>query len=408
MTILLVSVDYSEKSSKVAAKMLKQLALEFVRRGEKVIVIAPDEELVTEQYKVTSDSGIEVWHFKSGPLQNIPHIQRGINESLLSYKAWRALKHKILNTKIDSVVFYTPTIFFGPLIKKIAKKKQVPVYMIMRDFFPQWLIDVGIISKHSLFAHYFRFVEKINYKASTKIGVMSPNNLALFNQLHPKFTDKAEVLYNWTDTTKNLPKASFPSIRDQFNLKDKVIFFYGGNIGHAQDMKNLMNLAIALKDDHMAHFLFIGDGDEVQLIKEIAATHQLNNFTHISYISQEEYLSVLSEIDIGLFSLAKTHTAHNFPGKVFGYMAEKVPVLGSVNPGNDLIDIINQSTAGFISVNGDIDQLLTHAKQLLSSQVLREKCGTNGYHLLQRQFSTQKAAETILNEISKNDLNIKK
>lgn len=401
MTILLVSVDYSERSSKVAAKMLKQLALEFVERGEKVIVIAPDEELVTSQYKVTSDSGIEVWHFKSGPLQNIPHIQRGINESLLSYKAWRALKHKILNTKIDSVVFYTPTIFFGPLVKKIAKKKQISVYMIMRDFFPQWLIDVGIISQHSLFAYYFRFVEKINYRASTKIGVMSPNNLLLFNQLHPNFSDKAEVLYNWTDTTKNLPKTPFPSIRNQFNLKDKVIFFYGGNIGHAQDMSNLMNLAVALKDDSTAHFLFVGDGDEVPLIKDIANIQQLKNFTHIPYISQEEYLSILSEIDIGLFSLAKTHTAHNFPGKVFGYMAEKVPVLGSVNPGNDLIDIINQSVSGFISVNGENEQLLSHAKQLLSNQSLRETCGTNGYQLLQQQFSTQKAAETILSGVSK-------
>ena len=399
MAILLISVDYSERSSKVAAKMLKQLALEFIARGEQVIVIAPDENLITEKYQVTIDSGIEIWHFKSGPLQNIPHIKRGINESLLSYRAWRALKSKLLTRQISKIVFYSPSIFFGPFIKKVAEQKQAPVYMIMRDFFPQWLIDVGIISKHSLFAYYFRFFEKINYKISSRIGVMSPNNLDLFNQMQPKYAHKAEVLYNWTNTTSNLPKKKFPSIREKLNLHGKVIFFYGGNIGHAQDMGNLMKLAISLKDCKEAHFLFIGDGDEVSLIKDIAQSHNLHNFTHIPYIGQDEYLSVLSEVDIGLFSLAKAHTAHNFPGKVFGYMAEKVPILGSVNPRNDLINIINESQSGFVFENGEDEQLLIHAKQLLTDVSLRSSLGNNGYNLLQEKFSTQKAADKILMEI---------
>lgn len=395
MALLILIDDYSPKSSKVSPKMIKQLATELNIRGEKVIVIAPNEETNAKRLEITNENGIEVWRFKSGKLKNIPHIQRGINESLLPFRGWWAIKNLIRKTDVNGVIFYSPSIFLGPLAQKIIKTKDVPSYLILRDFFPQWLIDVGMISENSLFARYFKFIEKINYKTATKIGVMSPNNLALFKQLQPVFSEKAEVLYNWTNPTVDQYTPEFSSIRKKLDLNDKVIFFYGGNIGHAQDMANLMRLAVRLKNEPKAHFLFIGDGDEVELIKKIAATEHLNNFTYLPYVSQEEYVSILADIDIGLFSLAANHTAHNFPGKVFGYMAHKIPVLGSVNKGNDLIDILNENKAGLATVNGNDEQLYTDALRLLNEPELRAYLGDQGFETLCTKFSTSKAADQI-------------
>ena len=396
MSIVILIDDYSAKSSKVSPKMIKQLATELMGLGENIIIIAPNEESDAKKLEVTNEDGIQVWRFKSGPLKNIPHIQRGINESLLPYRGWNAIKSKVRATDIEGVIYYSPSIFLGPLAKKIINMKKVPSYMILRDFFPQWLIDVGMIKESSLFARYFRFIEKINYKAATKIGVMSPNNLTLFKKMHPKFAEKAEVLYNWTDPSIDTPVKDFDSIRTRLGLEDKVILFYGGNIGHAQDMGNLMRLAIKLKDHKHAHFLFIGNGDEVELIKNMAKDNGLTNFTYLPYVSQEEYISILSDIDIGLFSLAANHTAHNFPGKVFGYMAHKTPVLGSVNQGNDLIDILNENEAGLATVNGDDEQLYTNALRLINEPELRAHLATQGFETLCSKFSTTKAAEKIL------------
>lgn len=79
-------------------------------------------------------------------------------------------------------------------------------------------------------------------------------------------------------------------------------------------------------------------------------------------MNQNEFKLILKEIDIGLFSLAAHHSAHNFPGKLLGYMANHIPILGSVNVGNDLLDLINHENAGFVHINGEDDDLFESAK----------------------------------------------
>ena len=82
-------------------------------------------------------------------------------------------------------------------------------------------------------------------------------------------------------------------------------------------------------------------------------------------MSQSEYYSIQKECDVGLFTLHKSHVTHNFPGKLLGYMAQGIPTLGSVNPGNDLISIIHKHKAGLVSINGDDDDFLLNCKKLV-------------------------------------------
>ena len=97
-----------------------------------------------------------------------------------------------------------------------------------------------------------------------------------------------------------------------------------------------------------------------------------------------------------MFSLAYNHTAHNFPGKLLGYMVESKPILGSVNPGNDLSSIINSSNAGFVYVNGDDKSLADAATLLVNNHKLRQEMGKNSRALLLREFSVESAVTSIL------------
>jgi len=103
---------------------------------------------------------------------------------------------------------------------------------------------------------------------------------------------------------------------------------------------------------------------------------------------------------VGLFSLAKNHTAHNFPGKILGYMVESLPILGSVNPDNDLQEIINEADAGTVLINGEDEKLLLKAKALLDNSNLRTKQGKAAYSLLEERFSVDAAAQMVLKSLS--------
>ncbi|MCC8381324.1 glycosyltransferase family 4 protein [Xenorhabdus sp. PB30.3] len=392
MRLAIIVDDYLPHSTRVAAKMMHELSLELLNQGHDPIVITPDTNYKSLNLTTIIIEGIKVIKFPSGKIKDVPMITRAFNESLLSIRAWNYLKVILKSEKIDGVIYYSPSIFFGSLVDKIKEIWGCRSYLILRDSFPQWVIDEGLIKENSIIAKYFRYFEKKNYLAADYIGLMSTKNLEVFQRNNPNF-EKSEVLYNWADISPK--KIDSCNIREQLNLSGKVIYFYGGNIGKAQDMGNLLRLAKKMKSFPSAHFLFIGQGDEVSLLKEYKEKFNLSNITYLPSISQEEFKKVLLSIDIGLFSLSQHHKIHNFPGKLLGYMVNSIPILGSVNKDNDLMTMINESSSGLVSINGDDDKLFNSAVELLNNKELRERIGKNAFNLLKEKFSVQSAAKNI-------------
>jgi glycosyltransferase involved in cell wall biosynthesis len=387
--------DYLPNSTRVGSKMLHELALEFISLGHLITVITPNVNAGAEIFNASQIDGVNIWRFSNGPVKDVGKIKRAINETLMSFNAWRSIKSRVNKNTFDGVVYYSPSIFFGSLVNKIKKRCQCKSYLILRDLFPQWAVDAKMIKEKSLITRYFRFFESLSYNAADTIGLMSMKNHQLFKTLHPNLSN-TEVLFNWASAVpSDLPIGS-ESIRKRLNLDHKVIFFYGGNIGHAQDMKNLLKLSKGLKGFSEAHFLFIGQGDEVELIEDLAKDWLLDNVTILPSITQSEFKQVLSEVDIGLFSLAKHHTAHNFPGKILGYMVESLPILGSVNHGNDLQEVINSADAGSVFINGEDEKLLIAAKELLFDDSIRKSQGKSSYNLLDKYFSVNTASKKII------------
>lgn len=398
MKLALIIDDYLPDSTRVAAKMFHELAVHLQQQGHQITVITPGcrqgETLLT-----SSLDGINVWRFKSGEIKGVGKIKRAINETLLSLSAWYAIKSRVSTKTFDGVIYYSPSIFWGGLVKFLKSRCQCQAYLVLRDLFPRWAVDAGMIKNGSFIERYFRFFEKYSYDQADMIGLMSENNINVFNLDYSGYP--TEVLRNWAmlSPIPILPD-SYVSIRTRLNLQEKVIFFYGGNIGHAQDMANLMRLTKGMGKHENAHFLYLGQGDEVELIKQLAFEWQLDNFSYLPSVTQDEFKLILSEIDVGLFSLAANHSSHNFPGKLLGYMVESVPILGSVNKNNDLMDLVNKAGAGLIYINGEDDALLAAAEKLYFDTEYRNSMGTLANELLIKEFSVSSVVDIITQHFS--------
>lgn len=395
MRIALIPDDYLPSSTLVHAKMFHELAHELIKQGHDVIVITPGSPNQNKKLMKKVFDGVEVWRFRAGQRRGVSKFKRTFNESLLSFNAWNAIKSEVNKAPFDLCINYSPTIFFGLLAAKFKNQYGTYIYLVLRDMFPQWVIDEGIIKENSLVAKYFRYFEHLNYKSANCIGLMSQANIEYFNLINPQYKH-IELLHNWASLQPELFDKYSIDIRGQYNLTDKVIFFYGGNMGHAQDMKNLIRLANNLKKYNLAHFLFVGQGDEFELIKLLKSNLDLDNVTILPSVDQNQYKQILNQVDVGMFTLSKTHKAHNFPGKLLGYMVQSLPILGSVNPGNDLINFISDSESGFAYINGDDSLLQNAAIKLLKNKTLRNEMGKNSYKLLKNTFSVNKAAEQII------------
>lgn len=222
MKLALIIDDYLPHSTRVGAKMFHELGLELLGKGHDVTVITPDITLQAI-YSVSMIDGIKVWRFKSGPLKDIGKAKRAINETLLSFRAWRALKHLIQHDTFDGIVYYSPSIFWGDLVKKIKQRCQCPCYLVLRDMFPQWVIDAGMLKAGSPIEKYFRYFEKKSYQQADRIGLMSDKNLEIFRQANKGYP--CEVLRNWASMTPVCASDDYNSLRQKYDLKDKVIFF---------------------------------------------------------------------------------------------------------------------------------------------------------------------------------------
>lgn len=400
MRIAILPDAYLPEGTQNHAKMMHELAVELVDRGHDVIVITPASAAQSKHLDRYELDGVDVWKFRCWPMRGVSHIKRAINETLLSWFAYRAITKSRLDPKFDLVINYAPTIFFGPLVWWL-RNYGANVYLVLRDFFPQWAIDEGLIKKDSIVERYFRFFERLNYKQSNVIAVQSPANSPIFKEITGSREYPTEVLFNWARPLEQVDEAFGKSFLQYYGIAGKFIFFYGGNIGHAQDIPYILRLAERMKDEAEVHFLIIGQGDQYQSIGDRINQLGLNNVTLAPSVSQDEYRALLTKVDVGLFTLARSHRAHNFPGKVLGYLAAGLPVLGAVNEGNDLIQIVNDSGAGLVSINGEFDSFAADAQKIFQDAAARHLMTISARALLAQNFSVVAAADQILESQAK-------
>jgi glycosyltransferase involved in cell wall biosynthesis len=396
MRILLLVVYYLP-STMSSGKLMYDLAAEFLRLGHEPIVVAPDENILKD-VEITIENGIKVLRVRTGKIKTASRWIRGLNEARLSGIIWKKGRHFFDENPCALIVYYSPTIFFGSLVKRLKKYFACPSYLILRDIFPQWAVDAGVLSQGMIYK-FFKFKERQNYDAADIIGVQSPANLRYFEENDPDKKYRVEVLFNWTALTEeNIQPGAY---RDKLGLQGKVVFFYGGNIGVAQDMDNIIRLADNLRDESSAYFLLVGDGSEVPRLKAGIASKGLTNIAIHNAVGQREYLSMLSEFDVGLISLNRGLKTQNFPGKMLGYMYHSIPILASINSGNDLKEILEGQEAGLVCMNGEDDLFTAHARRLVRDEEYRRLLGKNARALLESTFSVSKAAKQILSHFNR-------
>jgi len=389
---ILITVDCYLPSSKSGAMLIHDLGVEFRRQGHEVTILTPSDTIPVTFY-VSTEDGLRIVRVKSGRIKGTAKVIRAIREVRLSPSIWRCARHFLLTNPADLILFYSPTIFFGELVRLLKRRWGCPAYLILRDIFPQWAVDTGILRKGFIWK-YFRKKEVEQYETANRIGVQSPANVEYFVSQFPTRRFPLEVLYNWASLDG--PPLVPTNLRRRFGLQDKVIFLYGGNLGVAQDMDNIVRLAERLSSCEKAYFLLVGGGSEASRLDRIIRGKGLSNIQILPEVPHPEYLAMLTESDVGLISLDRRLRTHNLPGKLLSYMHCAMPTLASVNAGNDLREILIQNQAGFCLVNGDDDGLCSAALRLANDPELRKRMGWNSRKLLERQFSVKAAAAQIL------------
>ena len=103
-----------------------------------------------------------------------------------------------------------------------------------------------------------------------------------------------------------------------------------------------------------------------------------------------------------MISLDVRHKTHNIPGKFLSYMQAGLPVLASVNPGNDIVDLIESTNVGRVCTDASAHTLKLLAEDLINQlkdmEAFPERCKALSDNL----FSPKAAVRLIVSSLQSN------
>ncbi len=398
-----VIADTFAPSKSSAAIMLQDLVKTFSENNHFITVIVPDSKIEIDLLKTKKDN-IEIIRVLTPQLKNNNHIKRAFVELFMPFYIYRRLlKYKLVKDRYDAIVWYSPSIFFGPLIYFLKKKNSCKTYLILRDIFPKWARDMGLIRK-GLPYYFLKLVEYFQYSVADTIGYQSVSNFEYLKKFEKKDKCKIELLRNWL--TYNNEQSTCSIMINKTHLAGKKIFIYTGNIGIAQGVEKFIDtiFQISLLRDDIG-FVFVGRGDELNNVINKCNKLNLKNVIFFDEIPNNEIPKLYEQCNYGLVLLDPMHTTQNIPGKFISYITYGIPVFACLNKGNDLIDIINNHYVGHaiqdMDVNKTTNELINFVKK---SENINDNRGieisSNCYNLSKDLFSTHRAADQIIKSFS--------
>lgn len=378
------------------AVQLRDLSREFARQGHQLTVILPCPSMA-EPWKVERTEGFEILRLKSAKTKDIGYFRRTLNEFLMPFfMYWNFRKCPLSDRKWDGVVWYAPSIFHGPLVNALKKSSGCKGYLVIRDIFPEWAVDMGLMGK-GLPYHFFDMVARYQYSIANVIGVQTPGNRGYFDRWVQRPDRQLEVLQNWLGK----PAKIRCSIRiEETPLVGRKVIVYAGNMGVAQGMGILLDLAEKLRDRPDVGFLFVGRGSDTTQLKADAKTRNLDNLVFFDEIDPDEIPDLYAQCCAGIVALDPRHKSHNIPGKFLTYMQSGLPVLANVNAGNDLARIIRDERVGQVCESNQVDELLQLTKLLLTQIESERNLPTRCRSLFEREFAVEKTVLQIITGLS--------
>jgi glycosyltransferase involved in cell wall biosynthesis len=344
------------------AVQLRDLSREFVNQSHEITVILPSAE-IEHSWLLEEIENVRVLRLRAPKTKDVNYIRRTFAEFLMPFFMRRNLHKSPLSTEQwDGVVWYSPSIFHGPLVRAIKLASNCKSYLIIRDIFPQWAADMGLMNRQGLIFYFFNAVARYQYSVADIIGVQTLGNLNYFNDWVVGKNRRLEVLHNWLFDS---PADECSILLTKTKLAGRKIFVYAGNMGVAQGVGTFLDLAELLQVRLDVGFLFVGRGSDSAKLAKDARLRGLNNVLFYDEIHPDEIPGLYAQCKVGLVALDSRHKSHNIPGKFLTYMQSGLPVLCIINAGNDLVEIIQKNNVGRVSVDRDKNSLEALAHDLL-------------------------------------------
>ncbi len=382
-----------------------EIATHLIAKGHKVTIITSPISYLTGHKSTNSSQndslaadGLRILRTYAYPALHKSFIHRAIN--FISFMVSSFFKSMQVR-QVDLVWGTSPPIFQAVSAWLVARLKRVPFLLEIRDLWPAFAIEVGVLH-NPLLIRLSQWLERFLYQHADLVVVNSPGYIEHVKSKGAKYV---LMIPNGSDANMFKPQEKGGDFRKKHDLANKFLVTYAGAHGLSNDLMVILQAANLLTNKPNIHFLLVGDGKEKGMLQQKALEMQLSNLTFMDPVSKNQMAEVLAAADACIAILKPLELYKTtYPNKVFDYMAAGRPVLLVID--GVIRKVVEEAGCGLFVQPGNANDLAKKTVWLSQNINKAKKMGAAGRQFILQNFDRSTLADQFIDvfqELYRND-----
>lgn len=389
MNILFHTHEFNIKEGGPCTKRMDSLAKYFSENGHNVIIITSSHNRQTEtiqerKYRVIYSYNIKEYKKSS--------IHRFLNNLIFGITSF--LKSLFIKNKIDVVITTSPPPLISIFGYAIAKIKKAKLIYDVRDIWPDVALEMGSFKEDGVYCKIFKYIAKFMYNHSDIITTVTPGKVKKIK----KYANNKVVKYMPNGYDDNFEKFGlYKSLIDKYDLNKKFTVVYIGNVGLAQNLDILVELAKENVNNKQIQFIIFGDGAYKKELELKIQKAKLKNIMVVGRVDYSNVYTILSYAKISFISLKNNKMTDSVPTKMFDALGIGCPILLFAK--GDACDILEATGMGEYADN--LIELKEKFNYMINNYGTYNKNKKAAMEYIRNNYSREKIASKFEREVLK-------
>jgi glycosyltransferase involved in cell wall biosynthesis len=322
---------------------------------------APEEEV---------RKGVRVIRVRSSAHDRAQLARRGAN--YLTYLS-RAAARAVSLGRPDVILTMTDPPMVGALAVLLGRRHRAPVVVVSEDVFPEIAVELKRLSNPVAVA-VLGAITRFSLQRADRVVAIGET---MSTRLQAKGVDpgRIRVIPNWVDTSSLAPRPRDNEWARANDLAGRFVVMHSGNVGHAQDLGNLIRATTFLRDLDDLRAVIVGFGARHAHEVALAERLEADAVVFLPYQPREVLPESLSAADVHYVGLNRGLAGYVVPSRVYGILAVGRPVLVAADADSETAHVVREAGCGLVVEPGRPDMLAAALRDLHAGEHDLEEMG---------------------------------
>jgi colanic acid biosynthesis glycosyl transferase WcaI len=376
---ILVLNQYYTPGVEATANLLADLCEELAKHYDVTVVtgrLREHEDLPTDE----TMNGVRILRTRSTAFDRTQLHHRALN--YLTYLA-DSLVRSLSIDRPHLVICMTDPPIVGDLGVAVAKRFRTPLLVISEDVFPEIATELGRLTNPVLVGLLRRLVGFYLQRAQHIVAIGERMRERLVEK--GAAPDRVTVIPNWVDASAIRPGPRNNAWSRDQELVDRFVVMHSGNVGHAQNLDNLVYATTYLRDLDDLAVPIVGFGARHAEITALAQRLEADRIMFLPYQPRELLTQSLGSAHVHYVGLAKGLSGFVVPSRLYGILAAGRPVIVAADTDSETARLVSEAGCGVVVPPDRPDLIAAAIRDAHDGRFDLDEMGRRGREYVERE-----------------------